>query len=109
MFAAAPTLRGPRGLRRWLRFVRGIAILAMIVGAWSWQPTAESVTPASAPAYTAAHATGGADQTATVAVEEPEAPAEPVITESGPAVTPDRGAAARSADRSTVGVRAPPR
>ncbi|MEH1126093.1 hypothetical protein [Micromonospora sp. CPCC 206061] len=109
MFAAAPTLRGPRGLRRWLRLLRGIAILAIVVGAWTWQPVAESAAPASPHAYTAAHTTDGAGQTAVSLVEEPEAPAEPA-TESGPAVTPDRGiAAAHSADRSLVGVRAPPR
>lgn len=108
MFAAAPTLRGPRGLRRWLRLLRGIAILAIVMGAWAWQPAAESAAPTSAHAYTAAHTTDGADHTAVSRVEEPETPVEPAV-ESGPAVTPDRGAAARSTDRSAVGVRGPPR
>ncbi|MCW6007370.1 hypothetical protein K1W54_22905 [Micromonospora sp. CPCC 205371] len=108
MFAAAPTLRGPRGLRRWLRLLRGLAILAIVAGAWAWQPVAESAAPSSAPAYTAAHTSDGAGQTAVSLVEEPEAPTEPAA-ESGPAITPDRDATARSADRSTVGVRGPPR
>lgn len=108
MFAAAPTLRGPRGLRRWLRLLRGMAVLAIVLGAWSWQAPVESAAPTSAYAYTAAHTTERAEQTAPVSVEEPEAPAEPAV-ESGPAVTPDRGATARDADRSAVGVRGPPR
>jgi hypothetical protein len=108
MFAAAPTLRGPRGLRRWLRLLRGLAILAIVAGAWAWQPAPESAAPVAAPAYTAAHTTDRADQATVSLVEEPEAPAEPAA-ESGPAVTPDKGATPRGTDLSTVGVRGPPR
>ncbi|MEJ3745128.1 hypothetical protein WEI85_17760 [Actinomycetes bacterium KLBMP 9797] len=107
MFAAAPDPRGPRGLRMWLRLVRGIAVLAIVVGAWSWQPITEGATPArEATAVTTVSAAPAAEISAEVVAAPPVEPAAADTAASTPAT--EAAVPPRGADRSTAGVRAPP-
>lgn len=113
MVAAAPALRGPRGLRRWLRLVRGIAVLAFVVGAWTG-PAIDDAAPARE-AVAVAVASDAAAPSAEITVQDVAArPVEPTAHDaSAPALAGTASTAVdvipRGADRSSAGVRAPPR